>query len=210
MNLFQKFFGLIEKELIACVYNNKIYLLLAFNFLLVLYMMMNLGKFNIDFLIFFMSLWFLNNGLLDLLVYREKIKGKIRFAPGFGYRIFEVIISKSFFITFISIVIASLFLCIYHLVYSIPVFTLYYFLPVFFLVDFFIVGFSIFLIFKYEASKGIGVVFISMILLSVFFRRQIQKALSWDYLHLMIIVLFLFANIVLFGILKKIKNEFYN
>jgi hypothetical protein len=205
----KRFLAIIEKELIFCVNNVNFTILLFLNMVLFVYMTVNAGKAYAEFLVFFPVIWITNSNLLGMIVYKDKIQGRIPQFLGFGFRVFDIIVGKAFFICGVSVFMGIFFVMSYRVIYYKPLFVGSQILLEVLLVDFFAITLSVFLIFKYGLSRAINIIFLVMVVFFLLGKEIIPGLFASNYLHLSIILIFFLADFVLLKFIKGKKNEFF-
>ena len=98
----------IEKEILHCIHSRRFWFGLVGCVALAGFMFLRSRSEYLDYFVIFGTIWIMNNFLIDLLVYRDKIEGVIRFLPGLRIGLFEVVLAKALFITFTSVFVSCL------------------------------------------------------------------------------------------------------
>lgn len=101
-------FHVIEKEFIHCIHSRRFWFGLLGCVALAGFIFFRSKSEYLDYFVIFGTIWIMNNFLIDLLVYRDKIEGAIRFLPAFRIGLFELVLAKALFITLASVFVSFL------------------------------------------------------------------------------------------------------
>lgn len=200
--------NLIEKEGILFFNSGKAYLNFVLTIPYFIFMVMRPGIYT-EFLIFFPIIWITNSNLLEMLVYKDKIQGRLPHLSGFGFRIYHIIVGKSLFITGISVFAGACLVFLYRIITSNLHFGDIHFLLEVLFIDFFVITLSTFLIFKYAISRAINIILVFVTVLFLVGRKYIPHLSIPNHLHVWILVTFIIADFFLIRYIRKKKNEFF-
>lgn len=207
----KKILPLLEKDLLFCFKSIKFYIILAFCFCFSIMVISRLESAYVEYIIVLCNLWVFSIIFMELLIYRDIIKNRIPHLLAFGYNIFDLMLSKSIFITLFSLYITFMFVAFFRVMscffnYSYTFVGIWNFLllvPILF----FIVLISVYLLFKFQISRPIRFVLIAVFLLLSKFKGIITRYSSSSLAVIGLVALFIIGNILIIKFLGGLKNE---
>lgn len=151
----------------------------------------------------------MNIFLLDLHINREKMQSRIFYMLGFDFKIPEIIIGKSLYITILSVITGAIIIFTNRILNQELIFRNGHIFIEAFLIDFCIVFFTAILYIKFEDSRLIYFAFFLIMLLVSKTKHLLLKLIFSYYFHIILILLFLLISWLLIEFLKRRKNDFF-
>jgi hypothetical protein len=165
----------------------------------------------VEYVIVLANLWVISTVLLDLLIYREIIKNRIPHVLAFGFNIFELVLSKSVFITLFSLYITFLYVSFFRVMsfffkHDFTFIGLWNFL-VLIPVLFFIISISVYLVLRFQMARPLRLILGAVMLLLNEFKEIITRY-SGSFLAIAgLTAFFIVCNLLIIRFIGGIKNE---
>ncbi|HLP44554.1 MAG TPA: hypothetical protein VK469_01330 [Candidatus Kapabacteria bacterium] len=207
----RKVFLLIEKDFIFCSKSLRFLSFLAASFSFGIFAFIKVEPAYKEYVIVLASLWILSTALLDLLVYRDIVKNRVSHILAFGFDSFELMLSKSIFMTMFSVFVSFLWVVFFRIMaiildrdyHSLNNLNFLILIPT----VFFIISVSVFLTFRFRISRPIRIVFIIGLLIINEFRELIAAISKSGFVYIGLIAFFIIADIIIIKIMRNSKNE---